>query len=191
MTGASRIYRKRLCPGAIQTLEAFNRLWRSARSHPHGKLCFPSSIGRWTGRPRKRALNSTILPQKSGRRSQRILLNVGIIVEGLLQNGKPFSERSTTLIVNAHGALIRLHAPVLAGQPVSLTNVKSGEKCGCKVVGVTSGQNGEPAVGIEFAEPYPRFWRVAFPPEDWSPRSAEAKRIEKHTVPPAPARKPQ
>jgi hypothetical protein len=31
-------------------------------------------------------------------------------------------------------------------------------------------------VGIEFDEPAPRFWRVAFPPEDWSPHSPEAKR---------------
>jgi hypothetical protein len=31
-------------------------------------------------------------------------------------------------------------------------------------------------VGIEFLGPAPRLWRVAFPPEDWSPRSPEAKR---------------
>ncbi|HKV63670.1 MAG TPA: hypothetical protein VJO16_17315 [Candidatus Acidoferrum sp.] len=36
--------------------------------------------------------------------------------------------------------------------------------------------DGKFEVGIEFVELAPRFWRVAFSPEDWSPRSPEAKR---------------
>jgi len=35
-----------------------------------------------------------------------------------------------------------------------------------------------PEIGLEFAKPFPHFWRVAFPPADWSPRSPEAKRFD-------------
>jgi hypothetical protein len=30
---------------------------------------------------------------------------------------------------------------------------------------------------LEFTAPRPTFWRVAFPPEDWTPKSAEARTI--------------
>jgi hypothetical protein len=30
-------------------------------------------------------------------------------------------------------------------------------------------------IGLEFSEPRPSFWRVAFPPEDWSSRHPEAR----------------
>jgi hypothetical protein len=105
-------------------------------------------------------------------------------VQGQRLGGKSFSEKTSTLIVNAHGALIRLHEPVAAGQSITITNVKTSEQCSCRVVGSMTGQDGEPAVGVEFVEPSPRFWRVAFPPEDWTPRSPEAKHIEKRPEPP-------
>jgi hypothetical protein len=37
-------------------------------------------------------------------------------------------------------------------------------------------------VGIELEKPSPRFWRVSFPPEDWTPRSAEAKGMNRPKV---------
>jgi len=30
-------------------------------------------------------------------------------------------------------------------------------------------------VGVEFMLPNPTFWRVAFPPKDWTPRHPDAK----------------
>jgi hypothetical protein len=133
-------------------------------------------------------LNSPFMPQKSSRRSQRILLNIGIIVQGVRSNGKKFSEKTHTLVVNAHGALIRLLEPVEHNQQITITNIKTNEESACRVAGVLSSQSGEPEVGIEFSEASPRFWRVAFPPEDWSPRNPEAKRTVKPTqVPVKPA----
>jgi len=46
-------------------------------------------------------------------------------------------------------------------------------------------------VGIEFLEPSPRFWRIAFPPEDWSARSPEAKGFVTPPVSPLKARLPK
>ena len=42
------------------------------------------------------------------RRSQRIELNVPVVVHRPLKEGPQFSERAQTLVVNAHGALMAL-----------------------------------------------------------------------------------
>lgn len=111
------------------------------------------------------------------RRSQRILLSVSILVSGQRANGSPFSERTKTQVVNAHGALIQLREPVLAGQQLRMKNLATNEEVACTVVDIGRGANEIPEVGIAFSKPSPSFWRVAFPPEDWSPRSPEAKRV--------------
>ena len=111
------------------------------------------------------------------RRSQRILLAIPVRVSGKRANGTPFVEHTKTLIVNAHGALLQLEEPVREGQALSVRNVTTGEETPCKVVDLNPVANGVSEVGVEFAEPNPHFWRVSFPPTDWSARSPEAKRF--------------
>jgi len=121
--------------------------------------------------------NSTRLHKYTNqRRSQRVMLSVKILVGGDRPDGKKFSEEAETSVVNAHGALIFLAEPVKLGQSVSVRNVKSHQELHAEVVDVGVVHEGRFEVGIEFLEPAPRFWRIAFPPEDWSPRSPEAKR---------------
>jgi PilZ domain len=114
----------------------------------------------------------------SQRRSQRILLCVGIVVQGKQVSGNSFSEHATTEVVSAHGALILLREPVVPGQKLTLKNILTKEEIACTVIEVNQGRTGVREIGVEFAHPYPRFWRVQFPPEDWSPRSPEAKRFK-------------
>ncbi len=111
------------------------------------------------------------------RRSQRILLAVPLRVSGKRANGTSIEEHTSTLIVNAHGALIAMQEPVLEGQMLMVKNVTTGEELVCAVADVNIGANGEPEIGLEFVEPNPRFWRVSFPPADWSTRNPEAKRF--------------
>ena len=121
------------------------------------------------------------------RRSQRILLAVPLRVSGKRVNGAAFVEHVNTLIVNAHGALIPLKEIVHEGQPLSLRNMTTGEEVHCTVVDLNPGANGATEIGVEFVEPNPRFWRVSFPPADWSTRSPEAKRFSSS---PSPAQAP-
>ena len=116
----------------------------------------------------------------SQRRSQRIFLCVGIIVRGKKANGAAFSERTKTEVVRAHGALILLQEPVWAGQELTLRNIPTSEEIVCTVVECNPGQAGVAEVGLQFKHSSPRFWRVAFPPSDWSSRSPEAKRFNIH-----------
>ena len=122
---------------------------------------------------------SSIRPtgQSAQRRSQRVLLAVPLLVTGKRFDSVAFSERTTTVVVSAHGALILLHEPVAIGQVLTLKNVATTEKMNCTVADFNPGNNGVPEVGVEFTHPCPRFWRVSFPPADWTPRSPEAKRL--------------
>lgn len=122
-------------------------------------------------------------PRPSGqqRRSQRILLSVSVVVSGQQANGSPFLEHTKTLVVNAHGALIQLREPVLAGQQLRIKHLATNEEMACTVADIARGSGEAPEVGIAFTKPSPGFWRVAFPPEDWSPRSPEAKRVSSVT----------
>ena len=123
------------------------------------------------------------------RRSQRILLSVPLRVSGKRVNGTAFVEHTKTLIVSAHGALLQLQEPVLQGQPLTLRNVVTGEETVCKVVDLNPGASELAEIGVEFAQPNPRFWRVSFPPTDWSTRSPEAKRVASSPSAAVPAAK--
>jgi hypothetical protein len=64
-------------------------------------------------------------PPTNQRRSQRLFLQVPVILEGQLPNKKSFSENAFTVVVNAHGALIELRVPLNQGQTVTLRNVRT------------------------------------------------------------------
>ena len=117
------------------------------------------------------------------RRSQRIILSVPIIVSGERASGSPFKERTTTLVVNAHGGLILLREPVIVGQVLTITHEGTGEELVCTVQDINPGQEEMPEIGIGFAKTNAHFWRVSFPPDDWTPRHPEAKRFTKHSAP--------
>lgn len=119
------------------------------------------------------------------RRSQRILLSVPVIISGKRANGSSFSEPTQTVVVNAHGALLLLREPVVVGQVLNITNVATGEALACHVKDTNLGQDEVPEIGIEFAQPSARFWRVSFPPVGWSTHSPEAKRFDGPRTPPA------
>jgi hypothetical protein len=68
------------------------------------------------------------------RRSQRLFLQVRVIVAGKLANQSTFSEETHTIVVNAHGALVEMAEMLEQGQSVSLQNVRTSEKIDCRVM---------------------------------------------------------
>lgn len=106
-------------------------------------------------------------PDPGRRRSMRVLLSVPIEASGRLSDGQEFKEEARTLVVNAHGALIALAAPVVAGQPLSIFNKATSKSLDCRVVYLGSAQGGKTQMGIEFVRPSPGFWQIDFPPDDW------------------------
>ena len=109
----------------------------------------------------------------SRRRSQRVIMSIPITVSGKTIAGT-FTEDTETLAINAHGALITLGAKVLRGQELDLKTKSHPESQRCRVVFVGPGADGKTQFGIEFLQPAPHFWHIAFPPEDWTPIPGEA-----------------
>jgi len=103
------------------------------------------------------------------RRTQRVIMRVPVRISGQNAVGSQFEEETHTLAVNANGALVVLSVSVRKGQLLHLLNVAIGDKAECIVAHLGQRQRDLLEVGIAFRLPNPNFWRVAFPPRDWSP----------------------
>ena len=110
------------------------------------------------------------------RRSQRLFLQVRVVVEGKLPDRTPFTEEAQTVVVNAHGALIEMGVALEQGQIVTLQNVRTGEKVECAIKLVTPAGIKKFSAAFEFAQPSPDFWRISFPPDDWSGKYPDPKK---------------
>jgi hypothetical protein len=109
------------------------------------------------------------------RRSQRVLMQVGVQIRGNDAQGKPFEEETETLAINAHGSLISLKTRTTSGAKLKMKHKLTEEEQDCVVVFLGPVREEKAEVGLEFTSPRPAYWRVAFPPEDWSPRHPEAR----------------
>lgn len=103
------------------------------------------------------------------RRSERVFLQVGVFVQGVTPEGRAFREKTRTLAVNVHGALIHLAEDVRPNDEVTLTHALTGQQQICRVVYTQPVKGNIRAVGVEFREPAAKFWQIAFPPGDWKP----------------------
>ena len=109
------------------------------------------------------------------RRSQRVLMQVAVRIRGTDPQGHKIEEETETLAINAHGALVLLAAKLISGSKIMLQHKKTQEEHECHVAFLGPVRGGKAEIGLEFTSPHPTFWRVAFPPEDWSTRSPEAR----------------
>ncbi len=109
------------------------------------------------------------------RRSDRILLTIPIIVEGLGPDGKPFSEATRTLVINREGARIQLRQRVLPGTLLRIKLVNANRQAEFRVIGPTrplSYQGGE--WGVECTDKAVNLWGIGFPPSPGNEAQASA-----------------
>ena len=109
------------------------------------------------------------------RRSQRVLMQVSVRIRGNDSQNKPFEEETVTLAINAHGALIALKSRITSGSKLKMKHKMTEQEEECHVVFLGPVREGKAEIGLEFSSPCPTFWRVAFPPEDWTPKHPEAR----------------
>jgi hypothetical protein len=120
---------------------------------------------------------NTPAPPGPRRRSQRVLMQVPIRIWGNDAQGKKFEEEAATLAINAHGALVMIQARLTSGSKVQLQHNLTKEEQECHVAFLGPVRAGKAEVGLEFSDARPSFWRVAFPPEDWTPKHPEARTV--------------
>jgi hypothetical protein len=110
-------------------------------------------------------------------------MQVAVRIRGNDAQGKSFEEDASTLAINAHGALISLQARLTSGSKVHMQHKTTAEEQECQVVFLGPVRSGKAEIGLEFSAPRPSFWRVTFPPEDWTPKHPEARTVISTTLP--------
>jgi hypothetical protein len=104
-----------------------------------------------------------------------------VLVCGNRDSSDTLNETTQTRVVNATGGLILLTSTVAIGQKLLLRNINTEEEIQCTVATLLDDTDAKVAVGIVFDRPAPRFWGIAFPPENWDP--ADRKRPEQSRRP--------
>lgn len=101
------------------------------------------------------------------RRSERVMLQVPVTVIAETPDRAQVQEETHTLVVNAHGGLMKLKLDLQVGQPIVLVNPQTGVEQGCRIVRIDQPSPDYFAVAFEFDRPAPKFWPITFPPNDW------------------------
>lgn len=118
---------------------------------------------------------ATMQPELKKRRSTRIVQAVPLAVTGVDALGRPFQERTSTLVINCHGARYQSKHYVLKNMWVTLEvpQPEPGRPPRSLRGKVTWIQRPRTVrqlfqIAVELESPG-NFWGVAFPPEDWFP----------------------
>ena len=110
-------------------------------------------------------------------------MQVPVRIRGNDVQGKSFEEEAVTLAINAHGALVQVKARLTSGSKVLMQHKQTEEEQECSVVFLGPVRSGKVEIGLEFSTACPIFWRVAFPPEDWTPKHPDARTAISTSVP--------
>jgi hypothetical protein len=99
-------------------------------------------------------------PEFERRHAKRVALSVPVYVYGHGVRQEPFHEETTSLVVNSHGALLKLSAKVKSGQQLLITNLATHTEQACRVVHFERKQKKYLEVAVAFTEPAPSFWCI-------------------------------
>ena len=108
------------------------------------------------------------------RRSSRVFTRIPVRASGKNSDGRKFHENSQTIVINAHGGLLYLQAPITLGAQLVLINPVTEEEQECRVVFLGDLSEKGQRIGVEFLSPAPHFWGVDFTPTDWPGRAPGA-----------------
>lgn len=105
--------------------------------------------------------------QLGQRRSERILLDVPVVICGESADAPTFREETFTVTVSAHGALLMLSTKVKLGQRLIVMNPQNWDEREARVSYLGPDRAGLAQVAVEFLDSAPQFWLVDAPPENW------------------------
>jgi hypothetical protein len=114
-----------------------------------------------------RLMNDQLTNGIEMRRSKRVVLRLPIQVRWTPPGDLAITEETTTLVVNAHGALISLAMKVKPGTRIFVRNRAVADDKECRIVRIQEKHEGKSEVGVEFLRPDAKFWGLEFPPDDW------------------------
>ena len=92
-------------------------------------------------------------------------------MRGDIGDNRSFEESAFAVEVSANGGLLLLQNQVNPGQWIKLRQESTGKTELCMVVRQEPAEGGYVKAGVEFWESHPKFWHIAFPPDDWRCRT--------------------
>jgi hypothetical protein len=108
-----------------------------------------------------------LVAQAGERRSERVLIDVPVVIRGETADRRAFEEETFTVTVSAHGALVMLAAQVTLGQRLLLLNPQNWDEREGRVAYRSPDHAGLSQVALEFTLPAPDFWPIVSPPPGW------------------------
>ncbi len=97
------------------------------------------------------------------RSSDRLFMEVPIMISGADPTGKPFVEKTRALVLSRRGARIIAKQPLVPQQTLKLRCLKTARDTSVRVVGPIMGESEGCHYGIAFLEPNVNVWGIEFP----------------------------
>jgi hypothetical protein len=111
------------------------------------------------------------------RRSERLPLDVVLVVRGQTAKRKSFQEAAFTTSVSAYGALVVMSTKVELGQTIYLKNPNTQKEMECRVTRFGPLYGTQAQVGVDFAQPTLTFWPAVFAPNSWKPVGPQPRAV--------------
>lgn len=109
------------------------------------------------------------------RRSERLSLNLSLIVRGESPKRESFLEPAFTNSVSAHGARVVMSTKVRLGQTLFLRNPATQKEAEGRVTRFAPLKGNQVQVCIDFTRPTLTFWPAVFPPKSWKSGAARLR----------------
>lgn len=97
------------------------------------------------------------------RRSERVMLQLNLLVRLETSEGRPLQTHAFTVVVNANGGQLRSPFRMAVDQKITLINPQTGKEADCRVVGVERTAEGDYLASFGFSKPDPSFWPLVRP----------------------------
>jgi hypothetical protein len=107
------------------------------------------------------------MPADERRRSQRVLIRVGVTLHAPGKKGEESPLIAYTQDVNAQGAMLISPENFAVNARFEVEHNGTRQRQGCHVTRAPRVSPEGFYVPVEFDQPSPGFWQVAFPPIDW------------------------
>lgn len=112
--------------------------------------------------------------QAAQRRTERVLIQVPIEVQGNDADGRAFHETTRTVVINRDGARIALRHSLRVGARITITNLQNQKQAPFRVVDRVQKTIGlDPEWGVECLDLKENFWGILFPKRAVEPARSE------------------
>jgi PilZ domain len=111
------------------------------------------------------------MENKDSRRSDRVPVELPIVVTGTDAMGAGFLEQTITVMVGRHGAKILLMRKLVPDQEINVRCLKTAVESDARIVGQIGSEAGKHYYGVELLDAGANLWGIDFPEQSESDRA--------------------